>query len=346
MRKQIFVSVILILVLTTNISAQKSKSNKNEQPNNTTPQISLEQRLSELSEEISDELTGNQKTTVAVAEFVDLDGRVSPFGKFLAEELVTRLYKTKKFKVIERQRLDKVIAEQKLSLTEIIESSSAKKIGRILGVDAIVAGTISELGNNFRINARIINTETGELLAAAGATIVKDQEVCSLINCGSTPIDIGRATSSSTPKNQSILSPTPKPVTSQTWKKESNFYTFELKKCKASGTSVVCDFIVTNTDQNRWLAIHQDSKMFDDFSNQSDAGRISLGDKDNSGWGWAKKFLIGDIQVPARIVFNNVSTEATKIVLLRLHCDTSGSSDSDSNYTHFNLEFKNIPLRE
>jgi len=345
-KKRIFISVILALVLITNISAQKSKSNKNEQPANTTPQISLEQRLSELSKEISDELTGNQKTTVAVAEFVDLDGRVTPFGKFLAEELVTRLYKTKKLKVIERQRLDKVITEQKLNLTEIIEASSAKRIGRILGVDAIVAGTISELGNNFRINARIINTETGELLAAAGATIVKDQEVCSLINCGLKPIGVGRTTPSSTSNNQPIPSPTPKPVTSQTWIKESNFYTFELKKCKSSGASVICDFIVTNTDQNRWLAIHGDSKMFDDFSNQSDPASIFLGDQEGSSWGWAKKFLIGGIQIPARIVFNKVSTNATKIVLLQFHCDTSSSSDAGSNYTHFNIEFKNIPLRD
>jgi TolB-like protein len=335
MRKQIFVSVVLTLLLVSTIIAQKSKS-KNEPQPSPTPQVSLEQRLGELSKDISDELTHKQKTTVAIADFVDLNGNTSDFGKFLAEELVTRLYKTKKLKVIERQRLDKVIAEQKLSLTEIIEVSSAKRIGRILGVDAIVAGTISELGNSFRINARIINTETGELLAAAGATIIKDQEVCSLINCGA------KTTVAVLP----ITSPTPKPATSQTWKRESNFYSFELKKCKASGPSVVCDFIVTNTDQNRWLAIHLDSKMFDNFSNQSNASRISLGNEESSSWGWAKKFLIGDIQIPTRIVFNNVSTDATKIVLLRIHCDTSGSSDSDSNYTHFNIEFKNIPLRE
>jgi len=160
------------------------------------------------------------------------------------------------------------------------------------------------------------------------------------------PSEASLSSSKNTEQPQPITSQTPKPVTPQTWKRQSNFYTFELKKCTASGPAVVCDFIVTNTDQNRWLAIHQDSKMFDNFSNQSDPSRISLGDKDNSGWGWAKKFLIGDIQIPARIVFNNVSTDTTKIVLLQLHCDTSGSSDPDSNYTHFNIEFKNVPLRE
>lgn len=164
MIKPFAVSIVLALLLAVNIVAQKNKPNSAEPKPNPAPQATLEQRLGELSREISDELSDKQKTTVAVAEFVDLNGRSSDFGKFLAEELITRLFKTKKFKVIERQRLDKVIAEQKLSLTEIIEASSVKRIGRILGVEAIVAGTISELGNNYRINARIINTETGELL--------------------------------------------------------------------------------------------------------------------------------------------------------------------------------------
>lgn len=344
MKRQIFLLVALTLLLASTAITQKNKPNRTLPQPNPTPQVSLEQRLGELSRDISDELTDKQKTTVAIADFVNLNGNSSNFGKFLAEELVTRLYKTRKLKVIERQRLDKVIAEQKLSLTEIIEASSAKRIGRILGVDAIVAGTISELGNNFRINARIISTETGELLAAAGATIAKDQEVCSLINCDSKLIVVGQPTHSSTVKNQPTISPSPKPVASQTWKKESNFYTFELKKCKASGPSVVCDFIVTNTDENRWLAIHKGSKMFDDFSNQSEANGIALGDKEDTGWGYAKKFLIGEIQIPVRIVFNNVSTNATKIVLLQLHCDTSGSGELRSDYTHFKIEFKNIPL--
>lgn len=107
---------------------------------------------------------------------------------------------------------------------------------------------------------------------------------------------------------------------------------------------MVCDFTVTNTDQDRWLAIHLDSKMFDDFSNQSNPSSIILGDKESSSE-WAKKFLIGGVQVPGRIVFNKVSANATKILLLHIHCDTSSASDAGSNYSHFNLAFRNVPLR-
>src|SRR6185295_18070821 len=105
----------------------------------------LEQRLDGLARKISDNLTENQKHTIAVVEFSDLKGNVTNFGRFLSEELITRLYLTKKFKVIERQQLNKIIAVQKLSLTGVVDPASAQKLGRVLGVDSIVFGSISDL---------------------------------------------------------------------------------------------------------------------------------------------------------------------------------------------------------
>ena len=122
----------------------------------------MDQHLTELSKQISDGLTENQKQTIAVVEFVDLEGRVTTFGRFVAEELITRLYQTKKFKVIERQLLNKIIAEQKLSLGGMIDQVSAQKLGKLLGVDAIASGTVTDLGKSLRVNARLISTNTGE----------------------------------------------------------------------------------------------------------------------------------------------------------------------------------------
>lgn len=335
MKRMPFVCCLWLLLVSSGL-AQKNKPSKNEPQPSPTPQVSLDYRLTELSKEISDELTGNQKTAVAVADFVDLDGRVTSFGKFLAEELITRLYKTKKLRVIERQRLDKVIAEQKLSLTEIIEASSAKRIGRILGVDAIVAGTTSELGNNFRINARIINTETGELMAAAGVTVAKDQEVCSLVNCGSQqPLRMTK--SSDLMVSNRVQSPIEKPKTSI--RKESNFFTFELQKCRLSGTTVMCEFVVTNNDSDRGLRLTT-SYMFDDFNNQYRSTRFQLA----SDQGYrVSAFLVSGVQTRGSVTFDNVTTSATKITLLKLNCyeqrDRSPSRE-------FVIEYRNVPIRE
>ena len=149
-------------------------------------QRGLDQRISELSQKISNGLTENQKRTIAVVEFADLRGNVTDFGRFVAEELTTRLYETKKFKVIERQLLNKVITEQKLSLTGMIDQTSAQKLGKLLGVDAIASGTVTDLGKTLRVNARLIDTSTGEIFAVASTEIAKDDSVTTLLGAGAT----------------------------------------------------------------------------------------------------------------------------------------------------------------
>ncbi|HMG75027.1 MAG TPA: FlgO family outer membrane protein [Pyrinomonadaceae bacterium] len=149
-------------------------------------QSALDQRISELSQKISNGLTENQKRTIAVVEFADLRGNVTDFGRFIAEELITHLYETKKFKVIERQLLNKVITEQKLSLTGMIDQMSAQKLGKLLGVDAIASGTVTDLGESLRVNARLIDTSTGEIFAVAATEIVKDDRVKILTGGGAT----------------------------------------------------------------------------------------------------------------------------------------------------------------
>src|SRR5688572_26299538 len=74
-------------------------------------QSGLDQRVSELSHQIAGKMSAKQKTTVAVVEFTDLQGNVTDLGRFLAEELITRLGDLEKFKVIERQLLTKIITE-------------------------------------------------------------------------------------------------------------------------------------------------------------------------------------------------------------------------------------------
>lgn len=160
-------------------------------------QVTLDQRMSELSKQISDGLTENQKQTIAVVEFVDLEGRVTNFGRFVAEELITRLYQTKKFKVIERQLLNKIVAEQKLSLGGMIDQTSAQKLGKLLGVDAIASGTVTDLGKSLRVNARLISTGTGEVFAVAATEIAKDDSVTALMGGGGTgPTSTSPGTSS------------------------------------------------------------------------------------------------------------------------------------------------------
>jgi curli biogenesis system outer membrane secretion channel CsgG len=120
-------------------------------------------------------------------------------GKGIVDLLVTDLVKDGTYSIIERKALDKILAEQNFSNSDRADPNSAAKIGKLLGVDAIVEGSITEFGNetkktnlgggggnwhgfgmggighsnskaNVAITARIINIDTGEILAAADGT--------------------------------------------------------------------------------------------------------------------------------------------------------------------------------
>ncbi|MCE9552598.1 MAG: CsgG/HfaB family protein [Planctomycetes bacterium] len=138
----------------------------------------LEAKCRDLSEQISKGYSGGigkGKPTIAVVEFSNLSGGVTDLGRFLSEELITRLFATGHYKVIERLLLNKAIAEHKLQLQGLVDPKSAKELGKILGVDAIVSGTIAEVGDSTRVNARLISTETGEILSVAAVTMRRDK---------------------------------------------------------------------------------------------------------------------------------------------------------------------------
>jgi curli biogenesis system outer membrane secretion channel CsgG len=116
-------------------------------------------------------------------------------GKGIADMLVDRLVNGGQYSVIERKALDKLITEQNFSNSDRADPTSAARIGKLLGVSAIVIGSITEFGRDdkktniggfgsaagrfgiggvgkseskavVQITARLVNVETGEILAS------------------------------------------------------------------------------------------------------------------------------------------------------------------------------------
>jgi len=109
-----------------------------------------------------------EKIKVAVIEFQSLneEAKKDNLGKIVSEILTTSFVNSESFKIIEREQLQKVTKEFELSQTGIIDTSSAKQIGKILGADAIVTGSVIKMGRNLRLDARIIDVASGIILTA------------------------------------------------------------------------------------------------------------------------------------------------------------------------------------
>ncbi len=143
----------------------------------------LDQLSSQLTADVAqwDHPAGAERIRIGVVEFSNLDGYASKFGRYLVEELTTRLFRTGRFEIVERQLLDRVLQEQRLSASGLINPATAKQLGQLLGVAALITGTYIDLGERVKANARLIATETGEVAAVASVSFAKDAEINRLL---------------------------------------------------------------------------------------------------------------------------------------------------------------------
>jgi len=143
----------------------------------------LGEGVNELATQISENMLTTEKTKIAIVPFTNLDGTLTAFGQYLAEALTTKMFKVSpgKFTVVERTQLGKVFAELGLQMTGIMDETTIRKLGKILGVDAIVTGSITDFGTTVEINGRMISTETGRVFAVAATEIPKVGTVADLM---------------------------------------------------------------------------------------------------------------------------------------------------------------------
>lgn len=125
-------------------------------------------------------------------------GTNTDIGKGIADLMVEKLVNGGAYTVVERKAIDKVLAEQNFSNSDRADATTAAKIGRILGVDAIIVGSITAFGRDDKstnigagavsgalgrfgvggvgakqskavvgLSARLVNTDTAEILAVS-----------------------------------------------------------------------------------------------------------------------------------------------------------------------------------
>jgi curli biogenesis system outer membrane secretion channel CsgG len=134
-------------------------------------------------------------TAIPTATVAQLGANVD-IGKGVTNLLVKYLVQDGTYSVIERNALDKIMSEQNFSNSDRANPNSAAKIGKLLGVDAIIVGAVTQFGNDTKttnvggagggfggfgvggfshkntkaivnIDARIVDIDTAEILGVA-----------------------------------------------------------------------------------------------------------------------------------------------------------------------------------
>jgi curli biogenesis system outer membrane secretion channel CsgG len=151
---------------------------------------------------------GTVRSSVAAIWGTDQD-----VGKGIADLLVQKLVEDGKYRVIERKAIEKILTEQNFSNSDRADSTTAAKIGKVLGVDAIIIGSITKFGRDDKsttiggggfglgkfgvggvqkrdakaicgITARMVDTSTAEILAAVTGNGESKRGGASLVGAG------------------------------------------------------------------------------------------------------------------------------------------------------------------
>ena len=145
------------------------------------PQRSLQEQLKNLCREMTLDLEAKGRGTIAIAGFTTRDGKPSELLTLIDEMALYEITKLRTLKVIERERMNMVLEEQALALSDLMDTSKAIDVGKILTANHILTGTVIEMPSSVVIFGRIINVDTAEIDSAAQVIVPKDREVEALL---------------------------------------------------------------------------------------------------------------------------------------------------------------------
>jgi curli biogenesis system outer membrane secretion channel CsgG len=128
--------------------------------------------------EINEKAKGRK---LAILPFVEQSNRQLPRGgaRTVQDVFVTEIVKSAKFRVVEREQLAALMKGKNLTLSGDVDPQTAVKAGKLLNVNYLLTGAVTEYGMtnknaprgaqgnvSLRVKTRLIDTSTGEIVWA------------------------------------------------------------------------------------------------------------------------------------------------------------------------------------
>ncbi len=149
-----------------------------------------------------------ESPTLAVAGITTLDGKESPYGSLLSEQIVSGFNEYPGIKVVERRQLGQILRElaiqnallgpstspdistdstkhgepeKSLSLGAdeepiVVDESMAQKLRQIQGADALIVGTVADVKGVGAVNLRVVDTHTAAVLYSTHRIVGKPEK--------------------------------------------------------------------------------------------------------------------------------------------------------------------------
>jgi TolB-like protein len=203
-------------------------------------------RLEKLAKTIAGKINTKQKKKIAVWGFTSESGvENSALGNYLTEDF--SVYITNfgdNYEIVDRNHLDIILKEHKLNSEGYIDQQTAKELGKIAAVDAIITGTYSLLPSRVKLRVKVLDTETALQFAANIADLPIHRELRGYLK-------LDPVKKSSPVKKNTVVQ---KNVTGTTPANSNESLNTNTKMDPSCKINKIGDYCFKNTSQNKIVA--------------------------------------------------------------------------------------------
>jgi len=153
--------------------------------------VSYKDAINRIAFAIGDKVSGN--APVAIIKF---DSSSDRFSNRIINDLTETLLKDG-IKVVDRQNINHILAEQNLQASDYVSDKSAVSMGHLLGAQSIIIGSGENMADYYRVQFRMLNVETGAVQSQISQNIKYDSTMRRLLtssgsgDVGSTRFAVG-----------------------------------------------------------------------------------------------------------------------------------------------------------
>jgi TolB-like protein len=121
-----------------------------------------EDSLRHLAEGVTTEAVKAKKERLALVDFTDPGDDVTPLGKFLADELATRILLQGELQVVDQNLLRSTLKKLRITRVETSQAQTVTRAAKAVRADAFATGSYRETFDGVQVTVRVINPKTAQ----------------------------------------------------------------------------------------------------------------------------------------------------------------------------------------
>jgi len=148
---------------------------------------SYEESLKQLAEGVIADAVKAKRERLALVDFTNLKGKVTPIGKFLAEELGTQILVAGELKVVDRTMVSSALKKLHIKQFEPSQTHAVKEAAKAVHADTFVTGSYMDSPEGIRVTVKLLNPSNVQSVGATRGTIPKTGPLAELVKEANKP---------------------------------------------------------------------------------------------------------------------------------------------------------------